>query len=95
MLIDIVVIAIRASSQSSAWCLLGQTGKHRKRAVVRLRYAVTLMSSHLAAVYRARAEECFRLAEEDDDSWIAKALEDLGRNMLEAADEIEPISLPS
>ena len=53
------------------------------------------MPSHLAVVYRARAEECFRLAEEDDDSWIAKALEDLGRNMLEAADENEPISLPS
>ena len=52
-------------------------------------------SSHLAALYRERAHECFRLAKQDDDRWIAKALEDLGRNMLESAEEIEPISLPS
>jgi hypothetical protein len=50
------------------------------------------MSSYLAGMYRDRAEECFRLARADEDHWIAKALDDLGRSMLEAAEEIGPAS---
>ena len=41
-------------------------------------------------MYRERAEECFRLAMADQDTWIAKALEELGRSMLEAAEELQP-----
>jgi len=38
---------------------------------------------------RAQAEEAFRLAQEARDRWIAKLLEDLGRQLHERADQLE------
>jgi hypothetical protein len=39
--------------------------------------------------FREQAEECLRLAEEADDAWVRKALEELALRLVEAAKEIE------
>jgi len=38
---------------------------------------------------RAQGQECFRLAQEARDRWIAKVLEDMGRQLHERADRLE------
>ncbi len=43
----------------------------------------------LAQSFRDRAEECFGLAQTAWDAWSKKALEDLGHELLEMADDIE------
>jgi len=46
--------------------------------------------SYLANVYRERAEACFTLAKTANDPSSSRALEKLGREMIEAAEDIEP-----
>ena len=53
---------------------------------LRKRYpAVRYLSDHL----RAQAEECYRLAKEARDRWIAKLLDNLGHQLHERADQLE------
>jgi hypothetical protein len=47
-------------------------------------------SSYAAKIYRERAEECFQLANAAGDCPTGSALERLGYEMLEAAEEFEP-----
>ena len=49
-----------------------------------------MSAGSLAKSYRKRAEECFALARETSDDWTRKALEDLGFQFLEEADELQP-----
>jgi len=44
---------------------------------------------YLSDQLRAQAQECSRLAKEARDKWIAKSLEDLGRQLHEQADQLE------
>jgi hypothetical protein len=44
---------------------------------------------YLSDQFRAQAEECFRLAKEARDRWIARSLEDLGRQLHDRADQLE------
>ena len=46
--------------------------------------------SYLAKVYRERAEACFTLAKTANDPSSSRALEKLGRDMIEAAEAVEP-----
>ena len=46
--------------------------------------------SYLAKVYRERAEACFTLAKTANDPSSSSALEKLGREMIEAAETVEP-----
>jgi hypothetical protein len=46
--------------------------------------------SYLAKVYRERAEACFTLAKAATDPSSSSALEKLGREMIEAAEAVEP-----
>jgi Leu/Phe-tRNA-protein transferase len=43
----------------------------------------------LSDQFRAQAKECFRLAEEARDRWIAELLEDMGHQLHERADQLE------
>ena len=43
------------------------------------------LSDHL----RGQAEECYRLAKDARDRWIAKLLENLGHQLHERADQLE------
>ena len=45
---------------------------------------------YAAQIYRERAEECFLLAKAAGDCSTGSALERLGNEMLEAAEELEP-----
>jgi hypothetical protein len=47
-------------------------------------------TSYAAQIYRERAEECFLFAKTAHDSSTGSALERLGYEMLEAAEELEP-----
>jgi hypothetical protein len=47
--------------------------------------AVRYLSDHL----RAQAQECYRLAKEARDRWVAKLLENLGHQLHERADQLE------
>jgi hypothetical protein len=47
-------------------------------------------TSYAAQIYRKRAEECFLLAKTARDSSTGGALERLGYEMLEAAEDLEP-----
>jgi len=62
------------------FCRQAQTGALRKRY-----RAVRYLSDHV----RAQAEECYRLAKEARDRWIAKLLENLGHQLHERADQLE------
>jgi len=44
---------------------------------------------YLSDQFRTQAQECFRLAAEARDRWVAKALEDMGHQLHERADELE------
>ena len=44
---------------------------------------------YLSDQFRTQAQECFRLAAEARDSWVAKMLEDMGRELHERADQLE------
>jgi hypothetical protein len=44
---------------------------------------------HLSDQLRFQAEECYRLAKEARDKWIAKALDDLGHQLHERADRLD------
>jgi hypothetical protein len=46
--------------------------------------------SYLAEVYRERAEACFTLAKTANDASSRSAFEKLGREMIEAAEAVEP-----
>jgi hypothetical protein len=45
--------------------------------------------SYLCDHLRAQAEECYRLAKEARDRWIAKLLENLGHQLHARADQLE------
>jgi hypothetical protein len=49
-----------------------------------------MRTSYAAQIYRERAEECFLLAKTARDPSAGSALERLGYEMLEAAEELEP-----
>jgi hypothetical protein len=49
---------------------------------------------YAARHFREQAQECFRLARETSDPWVSRALDSLGFEMLDTADEIEPRSQP-
>ena len=44
---------------------------------------------YLSDQLRAQGQECLRLANEARDRWIAKILEDMGRQLHERADRLE------
>jgi len=44
---------------------------------------------YLSDQLRTQAQECFRLAKEARDRWIARSLEDMGRQLHERADQLE------
>jgi hypothetical protein len=44
---------------------------------------------YLSDQFRAQGDECFRLAKEARDRWIARLLEDLGRQLHDNADNLE------
>ena len=48
-------------------------------------------TSYAAQIYRERAEECFQLAKAAGDCPTGSALDRLGYEMLEAAEDFEPI----
>jgi hypothetical protein len=49
-----------------------------------------MATSYAAKIYRERAEECFLLAKTARDPSTGSALERLGYEMIEAAEEFEP-----
>ena len=44
---------------------------------------------YLSDQFRTQAQECFRLAAEARDRWVAKMLENVGRELHEKADQLE------
>ncbi len=51
---------------------------------------VSMPRRFLAQSYRDRAKECFELARTAPDAWSKKALEDLGHELLETAEDFQP-----